>query len=463
MREDVLRIDPAESPARVLAMLERTGATRIVVDAATLERLCAEPDADRSGLGQVRRVEVIGGHVDRRAELLFPAAEIRRGALAADPADVVAAASAAAQSVGGVPSRTAAQCLVATLETAALGSMLRVLQGGGVLDDPTRIYTTATVVAAARVAPPHVPLVGRWLRALAEAGWISRDGDGYRGTRPVGSGAESAAWDAAHRQWVEGGFGGPAFVTYLRRNAESLEGLLTGDIAAAMLLFPEGRTELADAVYRDTATARFLNETIAGAVCRLGASGATRVLEVGAGTCATSEVVLARAASAGIRLRYTATDVSRFFLSTGRSRLPDAHFAVLDFNRSPIVQGFSPGSADVVVAAGALNAARDIDAAVRGLARLLTPGGWLLVSEPTREHVEILASQAFMMAPPLDVRARTATSFLDRAQWAAVFAGAGLVLHATLPAEDHALAPLGQRLFLVQAPDTAESTDHPAV
>jgi SAM-dependent methyltransferase len=225
-----------------------------------------------------------------------------------------------------------------------------------------------------------------------------------------------------------------------------------------MLLFPEGRTELADAVYRDTATARFLNETIAGAVCRLGASGAIRVLEVGAGTCATSEVVLARAASAGIRLHYTATDVSQFFLSTGRSRLPGARFAVLDLNRSPIVQGFPPSSADVVVAAGALNAARDVDAAVRGLARLLTPGGWLLVSEPTREHVEILASQAFMMAPPLDVRARTATSFLDCAQWAAVFAGAGLVPRATLPADDHALAPLGQRLFLVQAPDTTEST-----
>nr|WP_238361928.1 class I SAM-dependent methyltransferase [Actinopolymorpha pittospori] len=229
-----------------------------------------------------------------------------------------------------------------------------------------------------------------------------------------------------------------------------------------MLLFPEGRTELADAVYRDTATARFLNETIAGAVCRLGVSGAPRVLEVGAGTCATSEVVLTRAASCGIGLRYTATDVSRFFLSTGRARLPGARFAMLDFNRSPIVQGFPPRSADIIVAAGALNAARDVDAAVRGLARLLTPGGWLLVSEPTREHVEILASQAFMMDPPLDVRARTATSFLDCAQWAAVFAGAGLGLRATLPAEDHALAPLGQRLFLVQAPDTTKSTPGPA-
>jgi SAM-dependent methyltransferase len=440
-------------------MLEQAGATHVVVDAAMLERLCAESDTDRTALAQVRRVEVVGGHVDRRVEVLFPAAEIRQGASTTepDPADVVAAASAATLRVGGVPTRTAAQSLVVALETAALRSMLRVLQRRGVLDDPTRTYTTATVVAAARVAQPHVPLVGRWLRALADAGWISRDADRYGGAPPVGSDAESAAWDAAQRQWIEGGFGGPAFVTYLRRNAECLDGLLTGDIAAAMLLFPEGRTELADAVYRDTATARFLNETIAGAVCRLGVSGTTRVLEVGAGTCATSEVVLARAASSGVRLHYTATDVSQFFLSTGRSRLPGARFAVLDFNRSPIVQGFPPGSADVVVAAGALNAARDVDAAVRGLARLLTPGGWLLVSEPTREHVEILVSQAFMMAPPLDVRARTATSFLDCAQWAAVFAGAGLVLRATLPAEDHALAPLGQRLFLVQAPDNTES------
>lgn len=369
--------------------------------------------------------------------------------------DVVSAASAATQRAGGMPTRTAAENLVVALETAVLTSMLRTLQRRGVLDDPTRTYPIATVVAAARVAKQHLRLVGRWLQALADAGWISREADSYGGASPVESGTESAAWDAVHRQWIEDGFGGPAFVTYLRSNAESLDGLLAGDTAAAMLLFPEGRTELADAVYRDTVTARFLNEAIAGAVCRLGVSRTLRVLEVGAGTCATSEVVLARAATAGIQLHYTATDVSRFFLTTGRSRLRGVRFVELDFNRSPIVQGFPPRSADVVVAAGALNAACDVDAAVRGLARLIVPGGWLLVSEPIREHVEILASQAFMMSPPSDVRALTGTCFLDCAQWAAVFAGAGLVLHATLPTEDHALAPLGQRLLLVQAPDAA--------
>ncbi|WP_213450105.1 class I SAM-dependent methyltransferase [Rhizomonospora bruguierae] len=457
MGEEVLRVDPAQSPTRVLAMLEQAGATRVIIEAAMLARLCAEPAAELTNLAQVRRVDVVGGRVDPRADLLFPGAEIRRGALTAEaePADVVASASAAADRVGAVPPRTAAEGVVVTLETAVLSSMLRALQRSGVLDDPARTYATATVVAAVRVAPQHVPLVGRWLRALADAGWIPREANGYRGAPPVGSSAESAAWDAAQRQWIDGGFGGPAFVSYLRRNAECLDGLLAGDIAAVMLLFPEGRTELADAVYRDTAIARLLNEAIAGAVCRLGISGATRVLEVGAGTCATSEVVLARAATAGIQLHYTATDVSRFFLTTGRSRLPGARFAELDFNRSPIVQGFPPHSADVVVAAGALNAARDVGAAVRGLAQLLAPGGWLLVSEPTREHVEILASQAFMMSPPVDARMRTGTSFLDRTRWAEVFAGAGLVLHAALPGEDHALAPLGQRLFLVQVPDSA--------
>jgi hypothetical protein len=69
-----------------------------------------------------------------------------------------------------------------------------------------------------------------WVKLVGD--WISRDAGGFRGARPVGSGTESAAWDAVHRQWIDGGFGGPAFVTYLRHNAERLDGLLTGDIAA---------------------------------------------------------------------------------------------------------------------------------------------------------------------------------------------------------------------------------------
>lgn len=453
-----LHWDGTEAPARVLAALERVGATHLVADGGLLARLRADPAAPLTDLAAVRDVELVGsGITAAEVTALFPEAAVREAAVreAAGreaavrpvPADVVAAAAAEAGDVPGMPSLGATRELVRRLDAAVLLSMLRALQAGGRLTDPGRADAVAAVVASVRVAEPHVALVNRWLGELAAAGRLARAVDGYRGAPAVAPAVEAAAWDDAERAWAAG-FGGPGFVAYLRRNAERLGELLTGELTAVSLLFPQGRTTIADAVYRDTVTARYLNAAIAGAVRAIAATGRRRVLEVGAGTCATSEVVLAAVPG----LDYTVTDVSAFFLAGARSRLRDVRFAVLDVQRPPAEQGFAAGCTDVVVAAGVLNAAADAAAAVRGLATLLSPGGWMLVSEPTREHLEILASQAFMMSPPRDARARTGTTFLDRAQWTAVFDGAGLELRAILPGEDHPLAPLGQRLFLVHAP-----------
>ena len=103
-----------------------------------------------------------------------------------------------------------------------------------------------------------------------------------------------------------------------------------------------------------------------------------------------------------------------------------------------------------------LTNARDSEQTVRGLAQALAPGGHMLVSEPTREHLEILISQAFMMPPPQDDRRRSGLRFLTVAQWRDLFRRAGLEVVASLPDEGHLLAPRGQRLFIVRrSPDAA--------
>jgi thiazolinyl imide reductase len=348
---------------------------------------------------------------------------------------------------------------VRQLDEAVLASMLAALQHSDALSDPGRTETAEEVLARARVAPPHHTLIRRWLRILADRKVIERDADGFRGASPVDPAAVRRAWDTAAATWQRG-LGTPEFVTYLRRNAERLPQLMTGEQQAALLLFPEGRTEVADAVYRDTITARYLNTAVAGAVRSLAAvrdaARPLRVVEVGAGTAATTDAVVAALTENGPGrppVDYLFTDVSHFFVTTAKERHAGHRWirhGLYDIDQDPAAQGIEPGSADVVIAAGVLNNARDTDATVRSLVGLLAPGGWLFITEPTREHLEILASQAFMMTASEDARRTSDTTFLSRRQWLDVLAGAGVGDVVTAPDEDHALAPLGQRLFAVR-------------
>ncbi|WP_053667083.1 bifunctional Gfo/Idh/MocA family oxidoreductase/class I SAM-dependent methyltransferase [Streptomyces sp. MMG1121] len=371
-------------------------------------------------------------------------------------ADLIRHATAQADLHVGTVDRRLVDDFVRQLDDAVLLAMLAALQEAGALLDPQSTYSAEEILADARVAPRHDTLIRRWLRVLADREAIARDGERFRGTARVDSKAVDQAWGLAALTWQQA-LGTREFVAYLRRNAECLLQLMRDEQQAALLLFPEGRTDVADAVYRETITARYLNTAIAAAVRSLAAvRNAThplRIIEVGAGTGATTEAITTALTADGRKrppVDYLFTDVSHFFVTVAKERHADRPWirhGLYDVDQDPAGQGLEPGTADVVVAAGVLNNARDTDATMRHLAGLLAPGGRLLVTEPTREHLEILASQAFMMTAAEDARRADDTTFLTRGQWLAALEGAGFRQIVTAPDEDHPLAPLGQRLF----------------
>ncbi|MBB5158993.1 methyltransferase [Saccharopolyspora phatthalungensis] len=453
----VVLADATAHPARTLAELERTGADHAVLDSARLARLAAEPAVPLTDLAALRRILHVGGPA------AFDAVETVH--LTSDPSGVVGVAGADREigagliaaiesvAVDGLTQEHTAE-FVARFDEAVLAAMLHTLQAHGVLTDPAVSHTTSEVLTAAGVSPRHHAVVERWLTALTERGVLGSDGDRTRGTAPIDRTVVDAAWDAAHRLWT-GRLGGAEVMAYFRLNADRLPQLLSGAEQAALLLFPEGRTDIADALYRDTATARYLN-TAVGAAMRVLAGGPTppRVLEVGAGTGATSEVVLADLAESGVDgVDYLFTDVSPFFLDGAQKRFAAYDFVrygVYDIDRDNREQDFVPASVDVLIAAGALNNARDADATLRRLHELLVPGGWLLLIEPTREYLEILISQAFMMTAAEDARLRSGTTFLSRQQWHEALEKAGFTVVHTTPGGEHPLAPLSQYLFTAQ-------------
>ncbi|MGW2383427.1 amino acid adenylation domain-containing protein [Streptomyces sp. NPDC001658] len=358
----------------------------------------------------------------------------------------------------------------ALLDEASLASMLDALRARGVFGDREAAHT-ADEVARATAAPRHHRVVRRWLRVLHDEGLLSLDADRYRLAGDPPPAAE--AWDRVAAVWSDG-LGPTELLDYLRAHADRLDALMEDRVAAVDLLFPGARMETADAAYRENVMSAYLNRVLAEALRtaaeeQAAAGRPLRVLEVGAGTGASTAGALA--ALDGTPVEWLFTDVSPFFLDRARERFgpdPRLRYGLYDVDGDPAGQGLAPNSFDAVVCAGVLNNARDTAAALASLRSLLVPGGLLLVTEPTREHYEILISQAFMMTGAEDLRsaAEADATFVTREQWLRLFAEAGGANALCLPQEGHPLEPLGQHVFAVRFKtdrallDPAEALDH---
>ncbi|KAF6805807.1 hybrid pks-nrps protein [Colletotrichum sojae] len=116
-----------------------------------------------------------------------------------------------------------------------------------------------------------------------------------------------------------------------------------------------------------------------------------KILELGAGTGATTSAVFD---SIGGRFgSYTFTDVSLAFFPEAQARFAEhVHkmaFRKLDIGRAFEEQGFDGPGCDVVIAANVLHVSDDIGAVLRRARGLLRPGGFLVVTEPTSDHLQI--------------------------------------------------------------------------
>jgi SAM-dependent methyltransferase len=345
--------------------------------------------------------------------------------------------------------------------------MLHALQMHEVLTVPERSYSEADIFAAVGVSPRNQQVVARWLRLLAERGYVKRRGAFFERMELIGKEQVEQRWAAAMEAWA-GKLGSRTIIEYLIANAERLSQLMSGEQQAALLLFPEGRMDIASALYRDSAIARYLNRTVADEVMRiaglkLAATGAPgspaaslRIVELGAGTGAASDAVIDSLKTLDtnrLRKDYLYTDISPFFISAARERYKDCswvQYRLIDVDQNLAAQGIEPESADMVIAAGMLNNVRDTDRAIREIMQCLAPGGTILITEPVREFVEMLISQAFMMTSPEDDRKNTDSTFMNVDQWLDVFRRAGAEVAAVLPGETHPLAPLGQKLFVAR-------------
>ncbi|KAI1770343.1 hypothetical protein F4818DRAFT_455735 [Hypoxylon cercidicola] len=115
-----------------------------------------------------------------------------------------------------------------------------------------------------------------------------------------------------------------------------------------------------------------------------------RILEVGAGTGGTTELILRDLVDEGgfpIYSIYTFTDVSSGFLVKARERFsyaPNMEYKVLDISKSPLEQGFEgggKGAYDLILAANVVHATPFIKETLGNIKSLLKPDGMLVLTE----------------------------------------------------------------------------------
>ncbi len=339
------------------------------------------------------------------------------------------------------------------LATSYMAAALRQL---GLYGQAGDALTVAEVVGRAGIGEAHRAVVERWLEHLVAVGRLRAEGPRLVAPEALPDGVSPSLRSAAREAFSDG----TAPVDLVEQCGPSLAAVVTGAASALDLLFPDGSTALTEALYETTPAARYVN-AIVRAVVGAAAAGRpyTDVLEIGAGTGATTAAVLPRLDPA--RTVYTFTDVSPMFLDRGRLKFAAFGFlryGLLDVSRLPAEQGMVPHGCDLVIASNVLHATRDLGRALAHVRQMLAAGGLLVLAETTvyRPWLDVTFGLTSGWNH-FDDRWRTNRPLLDAAGWRQALLANGFEAVDVQPAEGAAGAVLGQCVVIARGPGTVEA------
>ncbi|MCX8966953.1 SDR family NAD(P)-dependent oxidoreductase [Erwinia psidii] len=305
-----------------------------------------------------------------------------------------------------------------------------------------------------KVLPQFQRLVRQWLRALAETGWLTQEGTTFTCQRslrqvPASSGIPSSRW-------------GDALSAYLDRSIGQHSALLQGSCSALELFFVDDHA-VTRALYADNPAAQCVAANVQHIVDTLTAQSTSatpwQVLEVGAGTGATTGSVLS---GLGDQChRYHFTDVSTLFLDDARTRFAtrdDMAWSLFDINQ-PVDYTQHPAEGyDLVVAAQVMHDASHIVRSLKRLASLMKPGARLLLIEATNRDSQLqMASVGFIegLGNYQDYRLLEDRAMLNLEQWHDALQQAGFIPELAWPYE--AVSPLHQHVIVARMTRAAKA------
>lgn len=333
----------------------------------------------------------------------------------------------------------------AWLEDRARAGIAGTLRRHGLFSQAGQVHDAAEVQTRLQALPQYGRLLRQWLAMLCAHGDLRREGDTYVCLRPLQPQPETAPLPQAGWSRTLG--------RYLETCITRHDALLTGTQSPLALLFDDDE-DIARCLYSDNPVSDCLNRSAAQLAAALaGERDDLRVLEVGAGTAATTRHLLP--ALAGRLHSYRFTDVSTLFLDNARLAFaghPEVGYALFDINRPVDFAAHPDDGYDLIVAVNVLHDASHVVRSLRRLGRLLRPGGRLLLIEATeRDSVLQMASIGFIesLNGYQDFRLDDDKPMLDLPQWRDALAEAGFAPELNWPDQEH--SPMRQHLVLARA------------
>ncbi|MBX8607373.1 alpha/beta fold hydrolase [Pseudomonas cichorii] len=342
------------------------------------------------------------------------------------------------------------------LESRARQGILATLQKHGLFTQAGQSHDLPQVMTRLGALPQFRGLLRQWLGMLCQQGWVEQQGQSYLTLLPQGAPATLDSLPAA--EWSQ------TLSTYLDACIELHGELLRGDRSPLSLLFGNSDA-VVKALYSNNPVLHCLNSALAlTAKALAGKRRDLRVLEVGAGTGATTNHLLPMLESHLSEYRFT--DLSTLFLKQAQERFadwPQLTSSILDLNRPVDFTQHPEQGYDLIVAVNVMHDASHVSRSLKRLHRLLRSGGHLLLLEATeRDSALQLASIGFIegLSNFEDERSEDDKAMLDLPRWRQTVQASGFSWVMNWP--EQARDSMRQHFMLARAEGTSH-LDLPAL
>ena len=330
------------------------------------------------------------------------------------------------------------------LESQALYGIWQTFKRFGLFSKKTNGHSLSEIRATTHTDLRHYPLLNQWLNLLCQEGIIHVNESKYQAIKPLEGLPVNCLPD---KKWCQ------VISTYISNCVAEHNALLSGRRSALELLFLDD--EITKSLYSTNPSLVELNNTAAAVIKHLASLNPSdfQILEVGAGTAATSQRVLEQGAD--FITRYQFTDISEAFLNDARSTLSTYHehleFGLFDINLPIETQNMTTESYDLILAVNVLHDATDLKASLVPLRSLLKQEGHLILVEATDQYSAMqLATVGFIegINAFTDFRKEHQTAILTLPMWQNTLEQSGFAVELVHPQQE--VSPLRQHLILAK-------------
>ena len=292
-------------------------------------------------------------------------------------------------------------------------------------------------------------LLRRWLDKMVALGLLRQSNEAWVSVQPLQKKSLDALWLEAREKLADVSF----LIDYVRDCGEQLAKIVTGKISPLETLFPGGAMMRAESLYQDWSLAQYYNQIVRAAIESATRGKNARVIEVGAGSGATTSAILP---ALHAQVQYYFTDVSELFLSRAQAKLrafPIVHYGLLNIEQDPHGQGYARHSFDAVVAANVLHATQDLKTTLQNVLALLAPNGTLVLYEVTTHQSWFDMTTGLIEGwQSFGDALRAASPLLAAEQWQTLLRDAGFDNVVILPEAGSSAKILSQSVILARAP-----------